>query len=121
MKLAGNRSYNEPVFVGQRGRLGIDMAEENIRRLFKRAGVNEVQQSPKIFRSTFASLALDEGCDFYLVKRLLRHSFGRDVTHRHYIHLSNEKLRETLARYSPLRQLNEHLDKLLVYPSKEFD
>lgn len=97
------------------------MAEENIRRLFKRAGVNEVQQSPKIFRSTFASLALDEGCDFYLVKRLLRHSFGRDVTHRHYIHLSNEKLRETLARYSPLRQLNEHLDKLLVYPSKEFD
>jgi len=113
LKLAGNRSINEPVFVGQQGRLGRDMAEENIKTLFKRAGVNGVQQSPKIFRSTFASLALAAGCDFYLVKRLLRHSGGWDVTHRHYIHLSNEKLRETLERYSPLRQLNQHSDKLL--------
>ncbi len=113
LKLAGNRSINEPVFVGQQGRLGRDMAEENIKTLFKRAGVNGVQQSPKIFRSTFASMALDAGCDFYWVKRLLRHSGGWDVTHRHYIHLSNDKLRDTLERYSPLRLLNQHSDKLL--------
>jgi site-specific recombinase XerD len=81
--------------------------------LFKRAAVNGVQQSPKIFRSTFASMALAAGCDFYLVKRLLRHSGGWDVTHRHYIHLSDDKLRDTLERYSPLRQLNPHSDKLL--------
>ena len=113
LKLAGNRSINEPVFVGQRGHLGGDMAEENIKTLFKRADVNAVQQSPKIFRSTFASMALEAGCDFYLVKRLLRHSGGWDVTHRHYIHLSNDKLRKTLERYSPLRLLNPHSDKLL--------
>ncbi len=113
LKLAGNRSIDEPVFVGQRGRLGMDMAEENIKMLFKRAAVNGVQQSPKIFRSTFASMALAAGCDFYLVKRLLRHSGGWDVTHRHYIHLSNDKLRETLERYSPLRLLNQNSDKLL--------
>jgi len=113
LKLAGNRSINEPVFIGQQGRLGRDMAEENIKMLFKRAAVSGVQQSPKIFRSTFASMALAAGCDFYLVKRLLRHSGGWDVTHRHYIHLSNDKLRETLERYSPLRLLNQHSDKLL--------
>ncbi len=113
LKLAGNRSINEPVFVGQQGRLGRDMAAENIKTLFKRAGVNGVQQSPKIFRSTFASMAHAAGCDFYLIKRLLRHSRGWDVTDRHYIHLSIDKLRETLERYSPLRLLNENSDKLL--------
>jgi integrase len=113
LKLAGNRSITEPIFVGQQGRLGIDMAEENIKRLFLRAGVAGVQQSPKIFRSTFASMALAAGCDFYLVKRLLRHSRGWDVTDRHYIRLSNEELRKTLEKYSPLRLLNQHSDKLL--------
>ena len=58
-------------------------------------------------------MALEVGCDFYLVKRLLRHSGGWDVTHCHYIHLSIDKLRETLERYSPLRLLNQHSDKLL--------
>jgi len=103
--LAGNRGPNEPVFIGQQGRLGRDMAEENIKRLFNRAGVTGVQQSPKIFRSTFATMALNAGCDFYSVKKLLRHSRGWDVTERHYIHLSKEELRKTLERYSPLRLL----------------
>ena len=113
LKLTGNRSINEPVFVGRQGRLGIDMVEETIRRLFQRAGVNGVRQSPKIFRSSFASLALAAGCDFYIVKRLLRHSWGWDVTHRHYIHIGNQELRERLEKYSPLRLLNENSDKLL--------
>ena len=113
LKLAGNRGRNEPVFVGQQGRLGRDMAEENIKTLFRRAGVDGVQQSPKIFRSTFASMLLDAGCDYYMVKRLLRHSSGWDVTHNHYIHLTNQKLKEMLERYSPLRQLNQDSDKLL--------
>ena len=113
LELANNRDYSEPVFVGQRGRLGIDMVELTIKRLFQRAGVNGVQQSPKIFRSSFASLALAAGCDFYLVKRLLRHSMGWDVTHRHYIHLGNQELMKSLERYSPLRLLNEHSDRLL--------
>jgi integrase len=102
MKLAGDRSPGEPVFIGQRGRLGRDMAEENIKRLFIRAGVTGVQMSPKIFRSTFASMAVDAGCSSYVVKRLLRHSRGWDVT-EHYIHLTNQELRGKLERYSPLR------------------
>ena len=114
LALANNRGYDEPVFVGQQGRLGRDMAEETIKRLFQRAGVNGVQQSPKIFRSSFASMALAAGCDFYIVKRLLRHSGGWDVTHRHYIHIDNQELMEKLEKYSPLRLLNEHSDKLAV-------
>jgi integrase/recombinase XerD len=103
MKLAGNRGPNEPVFISKQGRrLGIDMAEENIKRLFIRAGVTGVQMSPKIFRSTFASMAVDAGCSSYVVKRLLRHSRGWDVT-EHYIHLTNQELRGKLERYSPLR------------------
>lgn len=113
LELAGNRNYDEPVFVGQRGRLGRDMAEENIKTLFKRAGINGVQQSPKILRSTFASMAVAAGCDFYIVKRLLRHSGGWDVTHLHYVHLSPQDLKEKLERYSPLRLVNQNSDKLL--------
>jgi integrase len=113
LKLAGDRAHDEPLFVGQQGRLGRDMAEENIKRLFQRAGVDGVQQSPKILRSTFASMALAAGCDFYIVKRLLRHSGGWDVTHQHYIRLSHEELRNRLERYSPLRLIGQHSDKLL--------
>jgi integrase len=113
LKLTGNHGHNEPVFIGQRGRLGRDMAEKNIKNLFQRAGVNVVQQSPKILRSTFASMAFAAGCDFHIVKRLLRHSGGWDVTDRHYLHLTNHELRQKLQRYSPLRLLNQDSDKLL--------
>jgi integrase len=103
LKLAGNRDANEPLFIGRQGRLRKDMAEKTIKRLFIRAGVTGVQQSPKIFRSTFASLMLNAGCDYYLVKRLLRHSKGWDVTSNHYIHITPQELRKALERYSPLR------------------
>jgi hypothetical protein len=58
-------------------------------------------------------MAVAAGCDFYIVKRLLRHSGGWDVTHLHYVHLSNQELRERLKRYSPLRLVKQHSDKLL--------
>ena len=113
LKLCGNRSHDEPIFTGQRGRLGIDMVEKIIKRLFIRAGVYGVRQSPKIFRSTFATMALAAGCDFYIVKRLMRHSGGWDVTHRHYIHIDNLDLMEKLKKYSPLRLLGQQYDRLL--------
>ena len=57
--------------------------------------------------------AIAAGCDYYIVKRLLRHSFGRDVTHSHYIRLGNKELMKSLERYGPLRQIGQHSDKLL--------
>jgi len=114
LKLADNRDHNEPVFIGQCGRLCIDTAEKNIKQLFVRAGVYTVRQSPKIFRSTFASMSLAAGCDFYIVKRLMRHSVGWDVTHLHYIHLDNLDLLEKLKKYSPLRLLNQSADRFIV-------
>ena len=61
-------------------------------------------------------MALAAGCDSYIVKRLLRHSGGWDVTHRHYIHIGNQELMKRLEKYSPLRLLNEHSDKLRDKP-----
>jgi integrase/recombinase XerD len=107
LKVIGNRGYNEPVFIGQRGRLGRDMAELIVKRLFRRAGVNGVKQSPHTLRHTFASLATAAGCDTYSVERLLRHrSSGRNVTYL-YIHLSMQELREKLEMYSPLRLIEQ--------------
>jgi integrase/recombinase XerC len=113
LKLADGRGPNAPVIIGKRGRLGMDMVEQNIKTLFRRAGVEGVQQSPKIFRSTFSSMVLAAGCDIYIVKRLLRHSMGWDVTHQHYIHLTNKDLLERLERYSPLRLIGTNSEKLL--------
>jgi integrase len=104
MKLAGNRGPNEPLFISKQGRrLGRDMAEENIKRLFKRAGVTVDQMSPKIFRSTFSSKATNAGCSSFVVKRLMRHSKSWDITDHYYIHLTIQELREKLEKYSPLR------------------
>jgi integrase/recombinase XerD len=104
LKLAGNRGPNEPLFIsGQGRRLGRDMAEENIKRLFVRASVIVPQMSPKVFRSTFTSMAAAAGCNSFIIKRLVRHSGGWDVTEHHYIHLSNEDLMKALEKYSPLR------------------
>jgi len=115
LKLIGNRAFNEPIFVGQRGRLGRDMAEIIIKRIFQRAGVNGVRQSPHTLRHTFASLATAAGCDTYSVERLLRHrSSGRNVTYN-YIHLSSQELKHKLEIYSPLRLVHDsqYSDKLL--------
>lgn len=123
LELAGNRPLTEPVFVSQRGRrLGRDMAEINIKRIFQRAGINGVKQSPHTLRHTFATIATTAGCDTYSVERLLRHrSSGWNVTYN-YIHLSRQELREKLEKYSPLRIVpqSEHSDKLLEGQNYQF-
>lgn len=104
LKLAGDRPITEPVFISYRGRrLGGDMAEIVIKKIFRRAGINGIKQSPHTLRHTFATLATVAGCDTYSVERLLRHrSSGWNVTYR-YIHLSIQDLMGKLEKYSPLR------------------
>ena len=123
LELAGNRPLTEPVFVSQRGRrLGRDMAEINIKRIFQRAGINGVKQSPHTLRHTFATIATTAGCDTYSVERLLRHRSSRWNVTYNYIHLSRQELREKLEKYSPLRIVpqSEHSDKLLEGQSYQF-
>lgn len=124
LQIAGDRPLIEPVFISQRGRrLGRDMAEINIKQIFKRANVNSIKQSPHTFRHTFATIAIAAGCDTYSVERLLRHrSTGRNVTF-HYIHLSMQELRGKLEKYSPLRIVTrgEHSDKLLEGQSQQLE
>ena len=115
-ELAGNRYWNEPVFVGNNGHLGRDMGEHIIKKVFQRAGINGVKQSPHTLRHTFATLATNDGCDEYSLGRLLRHAKSNwNITHR-YIHLSMNDLRAKLEKYSPIRLVtrqNDHSDKLL--------
>lgn len=109
MKLADGRAPDEPLFVGRQGRLSDSQVELDIKRLFERAGINGVRQSPHTLRHSFGTLAYLAGCDWDAVELLLRHKEKkRNVTNR-YIHLSPEQrlnlMREKLERYSPLRLL----------------
>ena len=107
LKLSGGRSSSEPVFLGQRGRLGADMAQLYIKRLFRRAEIDGVKQSPHTLRHTFATLATIAGCDTYSVARLMHHQVNsRTSMTVHYIHLNLDDLRVKLERYSPLRLLD---------------
>ena len=107
LTLADGRSPSSPVFLGQRGRLGRDMVEYNIKQLFKRAEINGIKQSPHTLRHTFGTLATIAGCDSYSLSRLMRHKISsRTSMTAHYIHLNLDDLREKLERYSPLRLLN---------------
>lgn len=108
LKLTDGRNPNEPVFIGKKGHLSRDMGEIIIKRLFKRAGINNVKQSPHTLRHTFATLAGKAGCDEGWISRLLRHSTKgnrNNVTNR-YTHYDMDDLRLQLERYSPLRTLN---------------
>jgi integrase/recombinase XerD len=71
LMLLDGRSHDDPVFRGQRGRLGRDMVQYSIKELFKRAGINGVRQSPHTLRHTFGTLATIAGCDTYSVARLI--------------------------------------------------
>lgn len=104
LKLCDGSKPGEPVFKNYRGeRLGLDTAEETIKGLFERAGIHKERATPHTLRHTFGSLAVQNGCNQYVVKRLLRHATsGSDVTDA-YSHITLDDLRKALETYAPVR------------------
>lgn len=107
LKLIGNRTKKQPVFVGLQGRLKACMAALIIKELFHRAGITNVKQSPHTLRHTFGTLTVRAGIDTYSQARLMRHKISsrNSSMNLHYTHLNLDDLRKKLERYSPLRSI----------------
>ncbi len=112
LKQAAGRNGNEPLFTTQTTgrRVGVDMINKLINRLFKQAGINSVRPSPHTLRHTFCTLTQASGCDRISVELLMRHRTQNttDV----YTHTNAEQklelLRPKLERFSPIRLANGH-------------
>lgn len=110
VKLANKRKPDQPVFLSQwRRRLSHKQAYNIVKGIEARAGVMEGKPADQgiathTLRKTFATLMMDAGCEERIYQRLLRHE-KRDSTSR-YLDMSNDRLRQALERYSPLRLLN---------------
>ncbi|MBA7516764.1 Tyrosine recombinase XerC [subsurface metagenome] len=119
LKLTDGRQPDEAVFQGQRGRLSIDMIGGYIiKRLFIRAGINGVKQSPHTLRHSRGALTAAAGLDSLSSKRLLRHR-STAMTDL-YSQLNFGELRAKEERYNPLRILAvpEHSERYTISPNE---
>ena len=106
LKLANGHSPEEPLFIGQRGRLSQSTVEYIIKRLFNSAGINGIRQSPHTLRHTRGALTAAAGLDSYSSRRLLRHTTTAMTDQ--YSQLNMDELRIKEEKYNPLRLLGSH-------------
>lgn len=116
LKLAGNRSPKEPVFLSQwKKRLSDGMVNINVKDILARAGIIRKGVNCHALRHTFATLMTEYGLDEISCRRLMRHA-DSSMTER-YVHLNLNPLRQKLEQFSPIRLINHNcqkLDKMLV-------
>ena len=103
LKVVDGREPEDPVFMGQRGRLSPDMLAYIVRKLFIRSGINGVKQSPHTLRHSRGALTAAAGLDSYSSRRLLRHADTKMTDL--YSQLNFDELRAKEERYNPLRIL----------------
>ena len=119
LKQAAGRSGKQPLFVTRTTgrRVGVDMINKIVNRLFKQAGVNNVRPSPHTLRHTYCTLMQAAGCDRISVELLMRHRTQN--TTDIYTHISAEQklelLRPKLERFSPIRLVNGHKPSITGY------
>ena len=99
-KLLLNNKLNEYLIVGLNKTKGLTTrsVEMIIDSIINKAALNR-NVTPHVFRHTFATHLLNEGCDILVVKELLGHS-SLDTTGI-YTHVSNERLRKVYLDTHP--------------------
>ena len=99
-KLLLNNKLNEYLIVGLNKTKGLTTrsVEMIIDAIINKAALNR-NVTPHVFRHTFATHLLNEGCDILVVKELLGHS-SLDTTGI-YTHVSNERLRKVYLDTHP--------------------
>ena len=99
-KLLLNNKLNEYLIVGLNKTKGLTTrsVEMIIDNIINKAALNR-NVTPHVFRHTFATHLLNEGCDILVVKELLGHS-SLDTTGI-YTHVSNERLRKVYLDTHP--------------------
>lgn len=95
-----NGKNNEYLIVGlnRKESLSTRSVELIIDDIIRKASLNK-NVTPHVFRHTFATHLLNEGCDILIVKELLGHS-SLDTTGI-YTHISNERLRNVYLNSHP--------------------
>lgn len=100
-----NGKYSEYLIIGtyKTSALTTRSVELIINDIVTKAALNK-KVSPHVFRHTFATHLLNEGCDILVVKELLGHS-SLDTTGI-YTHISNERVRNVYLNSHPRARKN---------------
>lgn len=98
-----NNSTSIFVFSGNNPDKPIVNPHKQIKKVRENSGVNFTQHD---LRRTFATIADSLDIQYHIIKRLMNHS-NNDVTIKHYVQLSIERLREPICgepkfSYNPL-------------------
>jgi integrase/recombinase XerC len=94
-----SRDGGEPLFTGPKGaRLSPDGVAFVLRRWIKRSGYLK-SVTPHVFRHSFATHLLDQGCDLRSVQEMLGHK--NLATTQVYTHVSLERLRKVYSSAHP--------------------
>jgi site-specific recombinase XerD len=82
------------------GPISINSLQQAIRRLAKKAGLQDVKCHPHIFRHTFATMFLANGGSDMALKEIMGHESYQ--TTQKYIHLQPQDLQKQHMKYSPM-------------------
>lgn len=97
--------YDGTIFISKNGdRLGSRNLNRRITRIQEKAGLEDVKVSPHVLRHTAATLAAENGMSTFHLKEF----FGWEnvETAEKYVHISGKGVRESIAQYSPLENLD---------------
>jgi len=97
------RQNSEYLILSNKGKkISVSSIQKILKDILKKASIKK-NITPHVFRHTFATHLLNEGCDILTVKELLGHS-SLDTT-QIYTHVSNEKLRKVYLDTHPRSKL----------------
>ncbi len=96
--LLNDKEHNILIVSNNGSKIGVSTVQKILSDILKSASIKK-NITPHVFRHTFATHLLNEGCDILTVKELLGHS-SLDTT-QVYTHVSNEKLREVYLNTHP--------------------
>ncbi len=83
--------------------VSINSVQQYLRRLSKKAGLDDIRCSPHVFRHTFATEAIANGGNVFAVKDIMGHSSLQ--TTMKYTHLKVEDLKNQHAKFSPVEHV----------------
>jgi len=93
--------YLFPVSHGHHVR--VNAIQQTIKRLAKKAGLDDIKCHPHIFRHTFATMFLAKGGNAVVLKDIMGHESVQ--TTQKYIHLKPEDLQKQHWKYTPVEDL----------------
>ena len=89
--------------AGDGHHVAVNSIQQAIKRLAKKAGLNDIECHPHIFRHTFATMFMAKGGNGMVLKDIMGHESVQ--TTQKYIHFQPEDLQKQHWKYSPVEDL----------------